>query len=150
MSLRKSEDCRARAARQPATTSNRIGPPSSRGRYALADSRVMTFAEWCGLNGFSQRTGWRIIQRGDGPIFTQLSEKRVGVTIGNNRAWQKARERSALETHRPDVGAAGPKLEKRFIQRQPQSSSKAESRIDTGTPAILPRRAATSAPLLAL
>ena len=28
---------------------------------------------------------------------------------------------------RPDVGGVGPKLEKRFIQRQPQSSSKAES-----------------------
>ena len=32
-----------------------------------------------------------------------------------------------LKTQRPDVGGVGPKLEKRFIQRQPQSSSKAES-----------------------
>jgi DNA methylase len=31
------------------------------------------------------------------------------------------------KTQRPDVGGVGPKLEKRFIQRQPQSSSKAES-----------------------
>ena len=30
-------------------------------------------------------------------------------------------------TRRPGVGSAGPKLEERFIQRQPQSSSKAES-----------------------
>ena len=32
-----------------------------------------------------------------------------------------------LKTQRPDVGGVGPKLEKRFIQRQPQSSSKAKS-----------------------
>jgi hypothetical protein len=31
------------------------------------------------------------------------------------------------KTQRPDVGGVGPKLEKRFIPRQPQSSSKAES-----------------------
>jgi hypothetical protein len=94
MSLRESELSRSR--RTP-TRYNKQQDRSAlqQGPLALADSRVMTFAEWCGLNGFSQRTGWRIIQRGDGPIFTQLSEKRVGVTIGNNRAWQKARERSA-------------------------------------------------------
>ena len=31
------------------------------------------------------------------------------------------------KTQRPDVGGVGSKLEKRFIQRQPQSSSKAKS-----------------------
>jgi hypothetical protein len=31
------------------------------------------------------------------------------------------------KTQRPDVGGVGPRLAKRFIQRQPQSSSKAKS-----------------------
>jgi hypothetical protein len=66
------------------------------GRAALFgganDDRVMTFAEWCLLNGFSQSTGQRLITSGDGPIFIQLSARRKGVTVGENRRWLKARE----------------------------------------------------------
>ena len=64
------------------------------GPLALAESRVMTFPEWCAINGFSQRTGRRLIQRGEGPIITQLSAHRIGVTIANDRAWKASRERA--------------------------------------------------------
>lgn len=59
------------------------------------DDRVMTFAEWCLLNGFSQSTGQRLITGGHGPAFIQLSVRRKGVTVGENRRWQKSRASSA-------------------------------------------------------
>src|SRR5262245_50507525 len=63
---------------------------------ALADSRVMTFAEWCALNGFSQRTGRRLVKRGDGPPIVRLSPQRIGITVRHNREWQESRvQRSA-------------------------------------------------------
>jgi len=55
------------------------------------DDRVMSFDDWCKLNGFSRSTGQRIIASGQGPRFIQLSEKRKGVTIGENRLWQQSR-----------------------------------------------------------
>jgi hypothetical protein len=55
------------------------------------DDRVMSFDDWCKLNGFSRSTGQRIIASGNGPRFIQLSEKRKGVTVGENRRWQESR-----------------------------------------------------------
>jgi hypothetical protein len=66
------------------------GPPLS----MLLDSQVLTFAEWCRLNRFSKRNGRRILSSGKGPIVTQLSARRIGVTIGNDRAWKASRERT--------------------------------------------------------
>jgi hypothetical protein len=60
---------------------------------ALDDQRVMPFDYWCAVNGFSRSTGRRLVKSGNGPRFTQLSERRSGVTVGNNREWQKSRER---------------------------------------------------------
>jgi hypothetical protein len=57
------------------------------------DHRVLTFLQWCELNGFSQSTGNRIRKSGTGPIFTQLSPHRIGVTVANNRAWIESRAR---------------------------------------------------------
>lgn len=59
------------------------------------DNRVLTFRQWCELNGVSAATGRRIINAGDGPIITQLSLRRIGVTVGNNRAWQASRARKS-------------------------------------------------------
>jgi hypothetical protein len=67
------------------------GPPLS----MLLDSQVLTFGEWCRLNRFSKRTGRRILNSGNGPIVTQLSARRIGVTIGNDRIWKASRERIA-------------------------------------------------------
>jgi predicted DNA-binding transcriptional regulator AlpA len=55
------------------------------------DDKVMSFIEWCDLNGFSRSTGQRVIASGKGPRFIQLSEKRKGVTVGENRRWQESR-----------------------------------------------------------
>jgi predicted DNA-binding transcriptional regulator AlpA len=54
--------------------------------------RVLSFEEWCDLNGFSRTTGRRIRATGIGPRFIRLSAKRLGVTVGENRAWQQSRQ----------------------------------------------------------
>jgi hypothetical protein len=56
-------------------------------------NQVLTFFEWCQLNRISTRTGRRILGSGTGPVVTQLSPHRVGVTIENNAKWQASRER---------------------------------------------------------
>lgn len=57
----------------------------------MEDDRVMTFDEWCKLNSFSRKTGERIVAKGNGPKFIKLSERRKGVTVGENRRWQTSR-----------------------------------------------------------
>jgi hypothetical protein len=61
---------------------------------SVEDDKVLTFRQWCEINGFSPRTGRRILAGDNGPIVTQLSQKLLGVTVGNNRAWQAARARA--------------------------------------------------------
>jgi hypothetical protein len=61
---------------------------------ALDDMRVMSLPQWAEVCGFSIWTGKRLIAAGKGPVITQISERRIGVTVGNNRAWQKSRERA--------------------------------------------------------
>jgi hypothetical protein len=60
---------------------------------AVDDDRVMTFLEWCRLNGISKATGLRLKARGEGPRFINLSERRIGVTRRENRRWQESRAR---------------------------------------------------------
>jgi predicted DNA-binding transcriptional regulator AlpA len=55
------------------------------------EDRVISFDDWCNLNGFSRSTGQRIVASGKGPRFIRLSEKRKGVTVGENRRWQQSR-----------------------------------------------------------
>jgi hypothetical protein len=62
-------------------------------QHSIEGDRVLTFAEWCALNKIGQRTGRRIIRSGNGPVVTQLSERRIGITIANNRAWQASKAR---------------------------------------------------------
>jgi len=59
------------------------------------DQRVLGFPQWCRLNNISEATGRRILGSGQGPIVTQLSERRVGITMRANRAWQDGRARAA-------------------------------------------------------
>ena len=58
----------------------------------IDDDRVLTFIDWCQLNSFSLSTGQRLISSGQGPVFVQLSARRKGVTVGENRRWRRARE----------------------------------------------------------
>jgi hypothetical protein len=55
---------------------------------------VLTFVEWCLLNHISQRQGRRILKAPGGPIVTQLSDNRIGISRRNNRTWQAARARA--------------------------------------------------------
>jgi hypothetical protein len=59
------------------------------------DDYVLTFQEWCTANGISERNGRRILAGPNGPIVTLLSARRLGITVANNRRWQKSRERGA-------------------------------------------------------
>jgi hypothetical protein len=61
------------------------------------DDEVLTFLEWKTLNKLSERTARRIIAAGPptGPIVTQLSQKLIGITRGNNRRWLQGRARGA-------------------------------------------------------
>jgi hypothetical protein len=62
-------------------------------RTGLDDDRVLSKRQWCELNGFSIWTGERLLRSGKGPVITQISDRRVGITVRANRAWQQARER---------------------------------------------------------
>jgi hypothetical protein len=62
-------------------------------QHSIEADRVLTFAEWCALNKIGQRTGRRIIRSGTGPVVTQLSARRIGITVANNRAWQASKAR---------------------------------------------------------
>jgi hypothetical protein len=103
MTLREAELARSRRARRSHSKqvhrkrkrSALDGPlPFLLRQGELHDEQVLSFHQWCALNGFSPRTGRRILASGDGPIVTQLSEKRIGITVGNNRRWQEARART--------------------------------------------------------
>lgn len=60
-------------------------------------NRILSFKEWCALNGFAPRTGRRIIagEYGTPPVVTRLSPRRIGISLANNAAWQASRERAA-------------------------------------------------------
>jgi predicted DNA-binding transcriptional regulator AlpA len=55
--------------------------------------RVLPFPKWCELNGFSTRTGRRLIASGQGPKVIQLSENRIGIREDHNTEWQNSRAR---------------------------------------------------------
>ena len=55
------------------------------------DDRVMSFSAWCQLNNFSQSTGERLRKTGRGPQFVRISDRRLGVTVRENRRWQLSR-----------------------------------------------------------
>jgi len=69
------------------------GPPLDDQHLTADDLKVLSFKEWCRLCGFSPATGRRIIGAGNGPIITQLSSRRIGITIGNHVRWQASRAR---------------------------------------------------------
>jgi hypothetical protein len=60
---------------------------------AADDLKVLSFKEWCRLCGFSLATGRRVINASSGPVITQLSARRIGVTVANHLAWQASRAR---------------------------------------------------------
>ena len=69
---------------------------SERDRAHPDDHRVLSFRQWCELNGISMSTERRIIAAGVGPVITQLSPRMIGVTVANNHAWVESRARGAV------------------------------------------------------
>jgi hypothetical protein len=65
-----------------------------RQRLVEDDDAVLTFKEWCAVNGHSERQGRRILASGKGPTVTQISDRRIGISRRNNREWQAARARA--------------------------------------------------------
>jgi len=92
-----------------------LSPPEAERRriqrqHSLDDDRVLTFNEWCALNGIGKRTGRRIIRSGNGPVVTQLSEggsASLSAIIAAGRKRGRARQ-CAAEKRRPS-GAVAPK-----------------------------------------
>jgi hypothetical protein len=75
-----------RRARQPSD-------PARDPESILTQHRVLSFLDWCWLNGISPATGRRILKSGEGPAITRLSPRRIGITIAANAAWQAERAR---------------------------------------------------------
>ena len=72
---------------------------AERARIALYQNnpnQILTFEQWCLVNSLSKPTGKRIIDSGAGPIVTELSPRRIGISVGNNARWQQSRARNAV------------------------------------------------------
>ena len=107
MSLLEVEQRRSRRKKKPSQYHRALNtsPVST-----LHPDQILTFLDWCRLNRISERTGRRILQSGNGPVVTQLSNWRVGITVANNALWQQSRERTSPQTPRhKQQGAASPK-----------------------------------------
>jgi hypothetical protein len=64
--------------------------PAADREIELNQHQVLTFLEWCRLNKISPATGRRLRRAGKGPVFVQLSDRRIGVTVGANADWQES------------------------------------------------------------
>jgi len=67
--------------------------PARDREIGLDQFRILSFSQWCALNGISPATGRRLIKSGRGPTVVQLSDRRFGITIAANAEWQSARRR---------------------------------------------------------
>jgi hypothetical protein len=78
---------------QPGAQQCQQSGPTHEREAILNQHRVLSFLDWCWLNGISPATGRRILKSGQGPAITRLSPRRIGITLANNAAWQAARSR---------------------------------------------------------
>ena len=86
---RKRQDRKRKVWGRPAGLGHNLGPSLA----GLHDDRVLTFRQWAALNSLGERTARRLLKSGRGPPVVQLSDRRIGVTVRANRAWQEARAR---------------------------------------------------------
>ena len=100
LSARKRKLPGLRDAKRHGRTRKLISPPEaqrqaqqSRREREHHRDRVLSFRAWCAVNAFSEATGRRIIERGEGPRVLQLSTRRIGIRESDNAAWQASRVR---------------------------------------------------------
>jgi hypothetical protein len=56
------------------------------------DDKVLPFLVWVrDFSGLSEPTARRVCKAGSGPPVVRLSARRLGVRLGDHRAWLKAR-----------------------------------------------------------
>jgi hypothetical protein len=97
MTLREAELARAVRARRSHTKKvqrKSLKQPLSLQQPHLLDEQVLSFRQWCQLNGIGERTGRRLLATGKGPVVTKLSDHRIGIRVVDNRRWQESRARS--------------------------------------------------------
>jgi len=58
------------------------------------DNRVLSFAVWCELAGFSKATGRRVLASGEGPVVIRLSARRIGIRVRDHKHWLDRRART--------------------------------------------------------
>jgi hypothetical protein len=95
MSLLEAES--ARRKKRSRRKARRILPkwsPLNKPFSATHPDQVLSFHDWCRLNCISESTGRRILASGNGPAVTELGAKRIGITVGNNAAWQASKARA--------------------------------------------------------
>ncbi len=99
----------------PATTSNAIDP-----RRLAALCADLVGCDICTAAGIIARSNApvpalcrRLIKAGKSPKITQISDRRIGITVGNNRAWQQSRERGGGAPP-PEQQNAAPGWERRL------------------------------------
>jgi hypothetical protein len=76
----------------PIPDSRQYRPP-----YGEDDYRVMPFKTWCASKDISEPTGRRLLRNGKGPRIVQLSPRRIGVTVKDDREWTEARIRAVRD-----------------------------------------------------
>jgi predicted DNA-binding transcriptional regulator AlpA len=82
---------RTRKAKKRRDRDWRVAPPPA--APVEHRDRVLSFAQWCALNGISLATGRRILNSGTGPAVLELSPRRIGIKESANAAWQQSRTR---------------------------------------------------------
>jgi hypothetical protein len=60
---------------------------------AVDELRCITIRKWAEVCGFSIWTAKRLLDAGKGPKITQISDRRVGITVAHHREWLASRVR---------------------------------------------------------
>jgi hypothetical protein len=88
----KSKSHRAKARARRRDKRSRPLPPIP---SVLHDDMILPWPVWLQVAGLPDRSARRLVREGNGPIITQLSERRPGVRVLHHRQWADARARGA-------------------------------------------------------
>lgn len=57
------------------------------------DHQVLTLRQWAALNNISIASAKKLLWDGEGPQTIQLTKRRIGIRMIDNRRWQESRAR---------------------------------------------------------